>query len=153
MKSIFFIRSAGEGDLAAVARLIETREPEAARSVQNLKADLARPDSEFVLADDGQRIGGMGYAAMAAGEGDVVVLHRLIVDAEFEGQGLGRDLFAELETCFPDAKRMRVEVGKQDEAARRFFLGLGFAEVGWSKHGTDRPHTSEVSILERELTF
>lgn len=153
MSSIFFIRSAGEGDLAAVAKLIEAREPEAARSVQNLKADLARPDSEFVLADDGRRIGGMGYAAMAAGESDVVILHRLIVATEFKGQGLGRDLFAELETCFPDAKRMRVEIGRQDEVAKRFFSGLGFAEVGWSKHGVDRPHTSEVSIFEKELAF
>lgn len=151
--SLFFIRSAGDGDLAVLSKLIEARQPGAPRSVLNLKADMVRPDSEFVVADDGSQIGGMAYAAAAKDETDVVILHRLHVDQAFEGQGIGRDLFAELETCFPDAKRMRVEVEKDNAAALGFFQGLGFAETGWAKHGTDRPADAEVLILEKSLSF
>ena len=150
---MFFIRSAQEADLAAVSKLIEAREPGAMRSIQNLKADLVRPDSEFVVADDGRQIGGMGYAAMSTDESNLVILHRLLVDADLEGQGIGRDLFAELETCFPDAKRIRIELEKQDEASLRFFAGLGFSEIGWAKQGTDRSHTAEVVILEKPIEF
>nr|WP_210341807.1 GNAT family N-acetyltransferase [Rhizobium setariae] len=150
---MFFIRSAGEGDLAAVSKIIEACEPRAPRSVQNLKADLKRPDSEFVVADDGRQLGGMGYAAMAKEETGVVILHRLHVSGNLTGQGIGRDIFAELETCFPDAKRMRVEVEKADEASQGFFTSLGFAEIGWAKQGSDRPHDAEVAILEKSLVF
>jgi ribosomal protein S18 acetylase RimI-like enzyme len=151
--SVFFVRSAGAGDLEKVSKLVERSVPSAARSIQTLKADLARPDSEFVVADDGKRIGGMGYAAMAKDEPDVVILHRLHVDPELKGQGIGRDMFAELETCFPNARRMRVEVEKDNAAAQRFFSGLGFAEIGWAKQASGSAAGSEALILEKPLEF
>jgi ribosomal protein S18 acetylase RimI-like enzyme len=169
VKSVFFIRSAGEADLAAVSALLgrswhATYDPiygagkvaeltASWHSVPALKVRLERPDSEFVVADDGRRIGGMAYAAMDHDEGDVVVLHQLYVDSDLTGQGIGRDLFAEVETCFPAAKRMRLEVEQKNEKAIRFYKGLGFAEVGWTKNCGAAESGIQALIFEKELIF
>jgi ribosomal protein S18 acetylase RimI-like enzyme len=169
VSSIFFIRSAGEGDLAAVSALLgrswhATYDPiygaeEVSRltaswhSVPALKARLARPDSEFVIADDGNRLGGMAYAAMDRDEDDVVILYQLYVEPGLTGQGIGRDLFAEVETCFPVAKRMRLEVDPKNEKAVRFYKGLGFAEIGWTKNSAVADSTVSLLVFEKELQF
>lgn len=166
---MFFIRSAGETDLDQVASLLhrswhatygaiysaeKVGELTAAwHSPAALKAQLARPDSEFVVADDGSRIGGMAYAAMDGDEEDVVVLHQLYVDPDLTGQGIGRDLFAEVETCFPAAKRMRLDVEPKNERALRFYRGLGFSEVGWKKNCGGVGSGIAAMILEKTLTF
>ncbi|HEY0121751.1 MAG TPA: GNAT family N-acetyltransferase, partial [Rhizobium sp.] len=106
---------------------------------------------------DGKRIGGMAYAAMDKDEGDVVLLQQLCVDPQLTGQGIGRDLFAEVETCFPAARRMRVEVPADSDKAIRFFRGLGFSEIGWSKSAASLDASSnsgiEARVLEKELSF
>lgn len=166
---MFFVRSASEADLPRVAALLSrswhatydalygaerVAEITASwHSVDALKRRLARPDSEFVVADDGGRIGGMAYAAMDKDESDVVHLHQLYVEPDLIGQGIGRDLFAEVETCFPAAKRMRLEVEPKNERAMRFYAGLGFHEVGWTKNcGADQSGIPAV-IMEKELSF
>ncbi|MDB5525690.1 MAG: family N-acetyltransferase [Rhizobium sp.] len=166
---MFFIRSAGQTDLSKVSDLLgrswhaaydaiygteKVAELTASwHSVAVLKTQLARPDSEFVVADDGKRIGGMAYAAADKDEGDAAILHQLYVEPELFGQGIGRDLFAEVETCFPSAKRMRVEVEPKNEGAIRFYKGLGFAEVGWTKNCGQSTSGIEAMILEKKLSF
>jgi ribosomal protein S18 acetylase RimI-like enzyme len=166
---MFFIRSASEADLAAVSALLgrswhATYDPiygvervteitGSWHSVAALKARLTRPDSEFVVADDGARIGGMAYASMDKGETEVVVLHQLYVEPGLTGQGIGRDLFAEVETCFPAAKRMRLEVEPKNEGAVRFYQGLGFQEVGWTKNCGQAQSGIPALVLEKTLTF
>lgn len=166
---MFFIRSASEADLPKVAALLgrswhatydaiygaeKVSEITASwHSLESLKRRLAQPESEFVVADDGSSIGGMAYAAMDKDESDVVQLHQLYVEPALVGQGIGRDLFAEVETCFPAAKRMRLEVETKNERAVRFYTGLGFAEVGWTKNcGSDQSGIPAV-IMEKELSF
>jgi ribosomal protein S18 acetylase RimI-like enzyme len=166
---MFFIRSASEADLAAVSALLgrswhATYDPiygvervteitGSWHSVAALKARLTRPDSEFVVADDGARIGGMAYASMDNDETEVVVLHQLYVEPGLTGQGIGRDLFAEVETCFPAAKRMRLEVEPKNEGAVRFYQGLGFREVGWTKNCGQAQSGIPALVLEKTLTF
>lgn len=166
---MFFVRSASEADLSPVAALLARSwhdtydaiygvEKVAAitadwHSVAALRRRLASPDSEFVVADDGKRIGGMAYAAMDREEADVVHLHQLYVDPDFVGQGIGRDLFAEVETCFPAAKRMRLEVEPKNARAVRFYTGVGFSEVGWTKNcGADQSGIPAM-IMEKALAF
>ena len=75
------------------------------------------------------------------------------MEPELIGQGIGRDLFAEVETCFPAAKRMRLEVEPKNEQAVRFYAALGFHEVGWTKNcGADQSGIPAV-IMEKELSF
>ena len=166
---MFFVRSASEADLPKVQALLgrswhatydtlygveKVAEITASwHSLDTLKRRLARPDSEFVVADDGSRIGGMAYAAMDKDEPDIVILHQLYVEPALMGQGIGRDLFAEVETCFPAAKRMRLEVEPKNERAVRFYTGLGFHEIGWTKNcGADQSGIPAV-ILEKKLSF
>jgi N-acetylglutamate synthase-like GNAT family acetyltransferase len=152
---VFFIRSAGEADLKTVSALLdrESHMDQGPHTIAALKAQLMRPDSEFVVADDGKRIAGMAYAAMDKDEGDVVILHQLAVDHDFAGQGIGRDLFAEVETCFPAAKQMRVQVEAANEKAIDFFKGLGFSDIGWAKTAGAPGAEIHALILGKELTF
>lgn len=166
---MFFVRSASEADLPKVSALlgrswhatydaIHGAEKVAEittswHSLEALKRQLVRPDSEFVVADDGRRIGGMAYAAMDKDEGDVVHLHQLYVEPELTGKGIGRDLFAEVETCFPAARRMRLEVEPRNERAVRFYTGLGFAELGWTKNCGDSQSGIPAMIMEKTLSF
>jgi ribosomal protein S18 acetylase RimI-like enzyme len=166
---MFFVRSASQADLAKVSALLgrswhatydalygaeKVAEITGAwHSLESLKRRLTRPDSEFVVADDGRRIGGMAYAAMDKDETDVVHLHQLYVDPDLMGQGIGRDLFAEVETCFPTAKRMRLEVEPKNERAVRFYTGLGFNEVGWTKNCGSNQSGIPAMIMEKTLSF
>lgn len=165
---MFFIRSASQADLTKVSALLghswhvtydalygadKVSEITGSwHSVEALKRRLAQPDAEFVVADDGKVLGGMAYAAIDKDEKDVVVLHQLYVEPDLMGQGIGRDLFAEIETCFPAAKRMRLEVEPKNERAMRFYTGLGFTEIGWTKSCGGQSDIPAV-IMEKTLSF
>lgn len=166
---MFFVRLASEADLPKVQALLgrswhatydviygadKVAEITGSwHSLDSLKRRLVRPDSEFVVADDGRTIGGMAYAAMDKDDKDVANLHQLYVEPDLIGQGIGRDLFAEVETCFPAAKRMRLEVEPKNERAVRFYTGLGFQEVGWTKNcGADQSGMPAM-IMEKALSF
>lgn len=131
---IFFVRSASSRDLGKLVSLMGDDLPQ-------LAAQLAAPGSEFVVADSGRQLGGMGYAALAADLPDTVVLHQIYVHPDYRRQGIGKDMFAELETCFPDATRIRVAVAPQNLSALSFFHRLGFIE-------TNRMETS-VALIKR----
>jgi ribosomal protein S18 acetylase RimI-like enzyme len=140
-----FVRTASERDLPAIrALLVETwhatydaiygAERVTAitddwHSIGSLKARLARPNSEYLVADDGKAIGGMAYAA-AAGEGKTVMLFQLYVAPSRQGAGIGTMLLAEIEASFPDADSIRLEVEEANARAVGFYRAHGFAEAG-----------------------
>jgi len=121
-------------------------------SAAALKTRLEKKGSEFVVADDGKEIGGMGYAAMSSDLPKTAVLYMLYVRPSAQRQGVGRDLFAELETCFPDADRMRVEVEPGNLPAVDFYKGLGFLEVGRNDNAGPKQSGLPALVLERALT-
>lgn len=140
-----FVRTASERDLAAVrALLVETwhatydaiygveRVTEITddwHSIASLKARMARPDSEFLVADDGKTIGGMAYAA-ATTDPKLVMLHQLYVHPSFQGKGIGKMLLDEIEDSFPDARMLRLEVEAANGSALAFYRANGFAQAG-----------------------
>ena len=69
-------------------------------SIASLKARLVRPNSEFLVADDGKRIGGMAYAA-ATKDPSIVMLHQLYVQPGLQRTGLGACCCARSRTAFP----------------------------------------------------
>ena len=97
-----FVRTAGERDLAAVrALLVETWHAtydaiygaaevteitDEWHSIASLKARLTRPNSEFLVADDGKRIGGMAFAAATA-DAKIILLNQLYVLPDCQRQG------------------------------------------------------------------
>ncbi|MCD2171779.1 GNAT family N-acetyltransferase [Rhizobium sp. C4] len=143
---MFFVRSASEQDLKKVQTLLAetwratyvpfygTEKVEALiaewHSPEALKKRLKTPHSEFLVADDGKVLAGMAYAAMADKPAKTAILHQLYVHPDFQRQGIGRDLFAEIETCFPDADTMRLEVEPKNAAAIAFYESHGFVAAG-----------------------
>lgn len=142
---MFFVRSASARDIAAIHKvLVDTWRATyapfygAARveeiiadwhSEAAIKANLDRPGGEFVLADDGKLIGGIAFASYQPAT-KAVSLHQIYVRPECQGLGIGRDLFAEIETCFPDAQSLTLEVDPGNEPAIRFYKAHDMVETG-----------------------
>ncbi len=142
---VFFIRTASERDIEPVRALLDktwhatyddiygaenvVKMMESWHSPQAMKDRVHKKGGEFLVADDGKRIAGMGYAAMSSKMTKTALLYQLYVAPEFQRQGIGRDLFAELETCFPSAEIMRLEVEPKNTVAIAFYQGVGFVEV------------------------
>jgi len=164
---MFFVRTASERDLAKVSALLvktwhatydslygvdKVAELTARwHSVPALKAKLTRKDAEFVVADNGRDIGGMGYAAMSETHKKGAVLHQLYVLPKFQKQGIGRDMFAELETCFPDAEFMQLEVEPQNAAALAFYEAHGFVKIGETANCGDGQSGIPAILMEKPL--
>ncbi len=140
-----FVRTAAEADLATVrALLVETWHDtydsiygsdkvtaitDEWHSIVALKARLSAPNSEFVLADDGRTVAGMAFA-VADEDGQTVHLRQLYVRPDFQGRGVGGLLFEEISVCFPEAKRIRLEVEEANLRAVAFYEALGFRRAG-----------------------
>jgi GNAT superfamily N-acetyltransferase len=140
-----FVRTASERDLDVIKALlaetwhatydaiygVERVDAIAAEwhSLASLKERLNRPNSEFLVADDGKQIAGMAFAAATA-DSNVVMLHQLYVRPQMQGAGIGRLLLNEIEQCFPEARILRLEVEEANAPAVRFYLASGFVQVG-----------------------
>ena len=141
---MIYLRSATIGDLEAVSKLLgETwhatydgiygidRVADITAEWHSPKAladNLARPHSEFVVADSGSKLTGMAYAAMDAPS--VLALHQLYVHPDGQGQGTGAMLLDEVLSCFPDAKTVRLQVEGANTAAIGFYRRHGFRQTG-----------------------
>ncbi|RUW67306.1 MULTISPECIES: GNAT family N-acetyltransferase [unclassified Mesorhizobium] len=140
-----FVRTASERDLVAIrALLVETWHAsydaiygvervtaitDDWHSIASLKAWLTRPNSEFLVADDGKRLGGMAFAA-ATTDPKIVLLHQLYVHPACQRQGIGTALLDEIEVSFPEASKLRLEVEEANAAAIAFYRSQGFASAG-----------------------
>lgn len=163
-----YVRTASERDLDAVrALLVETWHDtydaiygvekvtditDSWHSIASLKARLDRPQSEFLVADDGRQIAGMAFA-VAADEGRTVMLHQLYVRPGMQGRGIGGMLLDEIEGSFHDAERVRLEVEEANAKAVAFYLAQGFAKVGMTADcGADKSGIP-AAIYERPIVW
>ena len=137
-----FVRTASKRDLPAVCDLlVETwhttydpiygaeRVRKMADARQPLESLLEAPVSEFLVADDGKTISAMAFAE-ASDDGKAIMLRQLYVRPAHQGRGIGGMLLDEIEGCFPEAARIRLDVETRNEKAVAFFLAQGFARVG-----------------------
>jgi ribosomal protein S18 acetylase RimI-like enzyme len=159
---VFFIRTAARTDLEAIrALLVETwhhtydaflgREKvteitDSWHSIPALAARLERPRSEFILADNGREISGVAFAD-ASEDGKTVTLRQLYVLPALQGRGIGNQLLNEIIECFPEARRMRLEVEEKNGRAIAFYRSHGFSETGRSVDATG----STVLVHERVM--
>lgn len=164
---MFFVRTAGPQDLEKVRTLLtETWHAtydgiwgaplvadvtKAWHSIDALKARLAQKGGEFLVADDGKRIGGMAFAAMDKDMAKTAILHQLYVHPDLQRQGIGRDLFAEVETCFPDAEILRLNVDPQNASAIAFYQAHGFVEVDQIALADGPLKGKDALVLEKPL--
>lgn len=140
-----FVRTASEPDLDAIrALLVETWHAtydsiygadkvteitDEWHSIAALKRRLTVPNSDFLVADDGEQLGGVAYAEAKA-DGKTVMLHQLYVAPAMQGRGIGGALLDEVIESFPDAERFRLEVEEANDKAIGFYLSQRFVEVG-----------------------
>jgi ribosomal protein S18 acetylase RimI-like enzyme len=96
-------------------------------SMSSLKARLAKPYSEFIVADGPAGIAAMAYASQS--DPGFAMLHQLYILPQAQGQGLGGEMLAEIEAAFPDAKAFRLEVEAANEKAVRFYERHRFETV------------------------
>ena len=149
----FFIRTASERDLPAVQTLLGTcwhatydeiygAERVSAitadwHSLPSLKARLAKPYSEFIVAEGPKGITGMAFASQS--DPGFVLLHQLYILPYAQGRGLGGEMLSEIEAAFPDAKAIRLEVEAANEKAVRFYERHGFETVSRTENcGADQ---------------
>ncbi len=114
---------------------------------------IHRPDAEFLVAENGEYIGGIAYAAMSRRDPKVANLNQLYVHPLWQRQGIGTDLFAEIETCFPDAERLRLEVTTENDRAIDFYMAHGMAEVGRTKNAGTAETNIPALIMEKSLVI
>jgi ribosomal protein S18 acetylase RimI-like enzyme len=159
-----FVRTAGERDLkAARDLLVETwhatydaiygvdRVTEITddwHSLAALKRRLDRPNAEFLVADDGKRIGGMASAAADA-MGTSVMVHQLYVLPTMQGRGIGGMLLDEIVESFPDATLFRLEVEEANEKAIGFYRSQGFEQTGRTENCGAEQSGIPALIFER----
>ncbi|MBN9047013.1 MAG: GNAT family N-acetyltransferase [Rhizobiales bacterium] len=161
-----WVRSATEADLQAVHELLvetwhatfddilgrETVDAVTGRwhSIAALKANLKRPYSEFVVADNGEGgIDGMAFASQS--EDGAASLHQLYVRPETQVQGIGTMLLAEVEMAFPDVRKLKLEVIERNERAVRFYERKGFARVDRKEDWGDPQCREPVLMMEKSL--
>jgi ribosomal protein S18 acetylase RimI-like enzyme len=164
--SPYFIRTASSDDVSAISALLaETWRAIytvwfGAEKVEAIIADwhspqaigrkLALPDSEFIVADSGRQIGGIAFASLDRAT-RTVTLHQLYVRPSLQRSGIGRDLFAEIETCFDDATAMRLEVEPRNAGAIAFYEAHGFHRVGVTEHCGQAGSGMEALTMEKRL--
>lgn len=117
-----------------------------------LEARLDQPNSEFLVADDGSQLGGVAFATFSADD-KTVMLHQLYVRPGRQGQGIGSLLLDEIESCFPDADKLRLEVEEANEKAVAFYLHQGFAKVGQTAHCGQQGSGIPAAIYERPILW
>lgn len=113
-----------------------------------LEARLDVPMSEFLVADDGKMIGAMAFAD-AVDDKSTVMLRQLYVLPECQGRGIGGMLLDEVEGCFPEAARIRLEVEEANAKAVAFYIAQGFAKVGAGKSAGG----ASTAIYERPIVW
>ncbi|MER9306047.1 GNAT family N-acetyltransferase [Mesorhizobium sp. M0293] len=156
-----FVRTAGERDLAAVRMLLVetwhatydalygaakvTEITDEWHSIASLRSRLTRPNSEFLVADDGKRIGGMAFAAATA-DAKVILLNQLYVHPDCQRRGIGQALLDEVEASFPEARVLRVEVEEVNGSAIAFYRSKGFLPVSTAADSREASRSTTLSF-------
>lgn len=117
-------------------------------SVAALQRRLDRPNSEFLLADDGKSLLGMAFATAS---GRLVTLHQLYVLPAHQGCGVGAQLLDEVLECFFDADRITLEVDPGNAGAIDFYKRRGFAETGRTENCGTGQSGIPALIFARQL--
>ncbi|MBA8838576.1 GNAT family N-acetyltransferase [Ochrobactrum sp. RH2CCR150] len=161
-----WVRSATEADLKAVHELLVStwhatfddilgREMVNAvtgqwHSIAALKANLRKPYSEFIVADNGEGgIDGMAFASQS--EEGKASLHQLYVRPDVQVQGVGTMLLAEIEMAFPDVRAIKLEVIEKNAKAVKFYERKGYATVGRNEDWGDPNCREPVLVMEKSL--
>jgi len=117
-----------------------------------LVQEMSEPQAEYIVADDGTELFGVAHALSGAvpGSPDSVLIRQLCVHPSHQNQGLGKKLLEEIESCFPAARRFRVQVMEKNERALQFFSRRLYERVEVAPQGKTQNPFLEIT-LEKEI--
>lgn len=119
-------------------------------SIEALSANLKKPYSEFVVADNGEgRIDGVAFASQS--DDKKALLHQLYVNPEAQVQGVGTMLLSEVESAFPDVTHMELEVIARNERAVKFYERKGYVVTGTIENWGEPDCSEQVLIMQKKL--
>jgi ribosomal protein S18 acetylase RimI-like enzyme len=95
---------------------------------QVMKASGGKANPQAVVCDDGAEITGMAFVSQI--DSETSMLHQLYVRPSAQGQGVGKKLLIEVEACFPDVRKIRLEVEEANDRAVAFYEREGFKQTG-----------------------
>ncbi|MDJ0613785.1 MAG: GNAT family N-acetyltransferase [Rhizobiaceae bacterium] len=163
---MFFVRTAMEQDLPRVREiLVETwhatyddlygvdKVTEITNdwhSLEKLENRRHVPNSEFLVADNGEIIGGMAFATQ---EEKTIHLHQLYVHPDFHGGKTGLHLMIEIENSFIDAEKISLEVEEKNEKAIAFYKKYGFSVRGKTENCGQSGSGIEALIMEKLIVY
>ena len=163
---MFFVRTASERDLPFVQEiLVETWHAtydeiygvekvneitSQWHSLENLSEQRIRPNSEFLVADNGEIVGGMAFATQSD---KVIRLHQLYVHPNYHGGKTGLHLLIEIENSFMDAEVISLEVEAKNQRAVAFYEKYGFNIVGETQNCGKQDSGIPALIMEKKITY
>lgn len=163
---MFFVRTASAKDLPSVREiLVETWHAtydgiygvekvtaitEAWHSLDRLEEQRHQPNSEFLVADNGEVLGGMAFASQT---GKTIHLHQLYVHPKYQGGKTGLHLLIEIENSFLDAEKMQLEVEEKNEKAIRFYETYGFKVTGRTENCGQAGSGIPALIMEKPVVY
>lgn len=121
------VRAAGADDIEAIAALAGSRAYTAKWSARELKSELDRLDSVFLVGEDGGKL--RGYALARVVERDCLLLD---LAADSDGGGRGRALMAALTRAAKSrgCAKVSFEVSAANDRALAFYAKAGARVVG-----------------------
>ncbi|MFK7901333.1 MAG: N-acetyltransferase family protein [Nitratireductor sp.] len=138
-----FIRTVSKEDLETVQRVLKdtwhhTYDPlhgkdkigmlvDTMFDLESLQERRDQPHSEFIVADTGEQIVGVAFAAQLD---RIVFLHQLYVLPSAQRQGVAKQLLEELYYCFDSAEKMALEVDAKNKNAISFYEKQDFVKAG-----------------------
>ncbi len=119
-------------------------------SLERLEEQRHRPNSEFLVADNGEIIGGMAFASQ---KDKIIHLHQLYVHPNFHGGKTGLHLLIEVENSFIDAETITLEVEEQNVGAIEFYKKFGFSIVGKTENCGQQGSGIEALIMDKPILY
>ena len=164
MSSEVFIRTAGKFDLEKIRQLLISTWHDTYDSIYGAEAvneinenwhsrsaledRLIKPNTEFIVADNGTKILGIAFAEQ---EKKIVQLHQLYVDPDFQGQGVGKQLLQEIYFCFDSAETIQLEVDPQNTGAIEFYKACDFTQTGETQNCGKEDSGIPALVFSRSL--
>ena len=163
---MFFVRTAMEKDLPRVREILVdtwhatyddvygvdkvTEITDSWHSLERLEQNRHTPNSEFLVADNGEVIGGVAFATQKE---KTIHLHQLYVHPDFHGGKTGLHLMIEIENSFIDAETISLEVEELNQKAIAFYKKYGFSVVGKTENCGQASSGIEALIMEKPIVY
>lgn len=86
-----------------------------------------KPNEKFIIAKDGDKVVGICHAVIYE---DKNQLHAIYILPDYQGKGIGIQLWNAVFSFFDETKDIFVEVADYNEKAINFYKKLGFVDTG-----------------------